>query len=117
MFTACSEPHEARIVTISPEEMQSLISADDVQMVDVRSHEERLSDGYIKDSQHIDFSSETFEEDIENLDKNKPVALYCSTGNRSSECAEKLKAAGFVKIFDLKGGMSEWKHQGKEVIK
>ncbi|MDW5290484.1 rhodanese-like domain-containing protein [Formosa sp. PL04] len=117
LCSACNDYKTGVIEVVSPEEMQSLISIEDVQLVDLRSQEDRLKQGYIANSQHVDFNSDTFEEDIQNLDKTKPVALYCNSGKRSAECAQKLKDAGFVKIFDLKGGLSEWKHQGNEVIR
>ncbi|QDO92665.1 rhodanese-like domain-containing protein [Formosa sediminum] len=117
LFMACTSHETGVIEVVSAEEMQSLISLDDVQLVDLRSEEDRFKQGYIANSQHIDYSSETFEEDIKNLDKSKPVALYCNSGKRSAECAQKLKEAGFVKIFDLQGGVSEWKHKGNILIK
>ena len=40
--------------------------------------------------------------------------VYCKSGNRSSKCS-KLQAAGFVKIYDLEGGISKWKHQGFDI--
>ena len=55
---------------------------------------------------------------IVNLDpksKTKPVVLYCKSGGRSSKCAEKMAGAGFVKIYDLEGGISEWRHKGFEI--
>ncbi|MFB9055002.1 rhodanese-like domain-containing protein [Formosa undariae] len=116
VFTSCNHQNKGVIEAVTAEEMQSLIHLDDVQLVDLRSEKDRLLQGYIANSQHIDFNSDTFESDIANLDKTKPVALYCNSGKRSAECAEKLIEAGFVKIFDLKGGVSEWKHQGKELV-
>lgn len=116
VLTSCNHQNKGVIEAVTVEEMQSLIHLDDVQLVDLRSKKDRLLQGYIENSQHIDFNSDTFESDIENLDKSKPVALYCNSGKRSAECAEKLIEAGFVKIFDLKGGVSEWKHKGKELV-
>jgi len=116
LFTACNESSHGSIEAVTPEEMQDLINADDVQLVDVRSHDERVARGYIANSQHIDYNSDTFEDDILKLDKSKPVALYCHSGRRSAKCAEKLKAAGFVKIFDLQGGISEWKHSDFDLV-
>ncbi|MHA7941827.1 rhodanese-like domain-containing protein [Formosa sp. 3Alg 14/1] len=116
VLTSCNHQKKGVIEVVTAEEMQSLIHLDDVQLVDLRSKKDRLLQGYIENSQHIDFNSDTFESDIENLDKSKPVALYCNSGKRSAECAEKLIEAGFVKIFDLKGGVSEWKHKGKELV-
>ncbi|MCB0445389.1 MAG: rhodanese-like domain-containing protein [Gelidibacter sp.] len=112
--TSCKEAVKGDIEVVTPEEMQSLLELEDVQLVDVRTPEER-KEGYIENSQNIDYNSPTFDEDILKLDKTKPVILYCKSGGRSSKCAEKLKDAGFVKIYDLKGGITQWKFEGLKI--
>jgi len=107
-LTSCKNDLEGEIKLVTPEEMQDLMELEDVQLVDVRTEQERV-DGFIKNSQNIDFNSPTFEKDIEKLDKTKPVILYCQSGGRSKKCAEKLKDAGFVMIYDLKGGITQWR--------
>lgn len=112
--TSCKEDTQGEIKVVTPEEMKSLLEQKDVQLVDVRTEAER-KDGFIEHSQNIDFNSPTFDEDILKLDKSRPVVLYCKSGGRSAKCAEKLKAAGFIKIFDLEGGITKWKFKGFEI--
>ena len=69
-------------------------------------------DAFIIGSQNLDYMSKTFSEDVENLDKSKPVILYCKTGYRSARCAKQLREKGFVKIYDLEGGITKWKYKG-----
>ncbi|MEO5789948.1 rhodanese-like domain-containing protein [Gelidibacter sp.] len=107
LIIGCKKESDDQITLVTPEEMLSLMEMDDVQLVDVRSAKDRI-DGFIKNSQNIDFNSPTFDQDIQKLDKTKPVILYCRSGGRSAKCAKKLKDAGFVKIYDLKGGMTQW---------
>ncbi|WP_417195949.1 rhodanese-like domain-containing protein [Bizionia sp.] len=103
------------IQVVTTEEMQMLLDLDDVQLIDVRTPEE-YAEGYIANFQNIDFLSETFDEDILKLDKDKPVILYCKSGGRSAECAEKMLDAGFTKIYDFKGGITKWEHEGHAVV-
>lgn len=114
VLSSCEKEDKGDIQVITSEEMQSLLELEDVQFIDVRSEEEHKK-GYIEGSQNIDFNSPTFDEDINKLDKTKPVILYCRTGGRSADCAKKLKDAGFVKIYDLKGGITQWQFQGFKV--
>jgi len=107
----CKNEVDSEIKVVTTEEMQAILKMDEVQLVDVRTPEE-FSEGYIKNAQNIDFKSPTFEQDILKLNKDKPVMLYCHSGGRSAKCAQKLKDAGFKKIYDLKGGISKWKHEG-----
>jgi rhodanese-related sulfurtransferase len=114
LATSCidSASEGAEIKLVTAEEMQTILELEDVQLVDVRSPKEH-NEIRIANSQNIDFQSPTFEEDIAKLDKEKPVILYCKVGGRSAKCAKKLQEAGFTKIYDLKGGISKWKHSDK----
>lgn len=107
----CKETKNDNVKIVTAEEMQSILELEEVQLIDVRTPEE-FSEGFIKDAQNIDFYSDTFEEDILKLDKTKLVILYCKSGRRSAACSEKLIEAGFVKVYDLEGGITQWKHQG-----
>ncbi len=40
------------------------------------------------------------------------VVLYCQTGNRSGQAAQKLLAAGVPSLMHLSGGLNAWKQQG-----
>lgn len=106
---------ESQVKLVTAEEMQSILELQDAQLIDVRTPKEH-QDIRIANSQNIDFMSPTFDEDILKLNKEKPVILYCKGGNRSAKCAEKLKDAGFQKIYDLQGGISKWQHSDKITI-
>jgi len=108
---SCKEEIEGEIKMVSPEEMQTLLQLDTVQLVDVRTDAE-FKEGYIAEAQNIDFMSPTFESDIMILDKEKPVLLYCEKGGRSAKCAKKMIDLGFKKIYDMQGGFSKWQHEG-----
>lgn len=111
--TSCIDSRSnSEVKLVTADEMQSILELEDVQLVDVRTPQE-YDEIRIANAQNIDFSSPTFEDDINKLDKGKPVILYCKGGNRSAKCAKKLKDAGFEKIYDLEGGISKWKHSDK----
>lgn len=114
LIVACKETKSEQIRVVTAEEMQNILDLEEVQLIDVRTPEE-FNDGHIKNAQNINFYSDTFEEDILKLDKSKPVILYCKSGRRSAACSEKLVEAGFVKIYDLKGGITQWKHQDLQI--
>lgn len=79
------------------------VSNTKVKLIDVRTAEE-YSSGHIKNAQNIDFYSGKFNVEFEKLDKNDPVYIYCRSGGRSRQTADKLYAMGFKEIYDLKGG-------------
>lgn len=77
-------------------------------LVDVRTTAE-FNQGYIDEAIHIDFlQSARFDQKFSEIDKSAPVFLYCAAGGRSNAAAQKLKNMGFLKIYDLKGGYSNY---------
>jgi len=53
---------------------------------------------------------------VENLDRSRPVVVYCSVGYRSEKIGEKLKTLGFKDVRNLYGGIFQWKKEGHEVV-
>ena len=49
-------------------------------------------------------------------DKNTKIVVYCSLGIRSEDVAEKLKKAGYTNVYNLYGGIFEWKNQDNTVV-
>ncbi|WP_108866210.1 rhodanese-like domain-containing protein [Aquimarina aquimarini] len=117
VFFNCKKEEEAPAVElITVEEMDSLLEMRKVRLIDVRTPGE-YSEGYIEGAENIDFNADNFEELIGKVDKTKPVIIYCRSGGRSKKCSEYMKKAGFVKIYDLDGGLTEWKSKQKKIIK
>lgn len=84
------------------------ISGKKIQLVDVRTSGEYHS-GHIKNAINIDFfHRRNFEKSFENMNKEKPIYLYCRSGARSRKSAFRLVEMGFSKIYDLKGGYMRW---------
>lgn len=84
------------------------IAANDVQLVDVRTIEE-YNAGHIENAINIDFFDQAnFNENFAGFNREKPMYLYCRSGNRSQRAAKKLLEIGFKKIYDLKGGYKAW---------
>ena len=86
-----------------------------VQLIDIRRPEE-FAAGHIKNAKNIDFYGSDFTRLMEQeLDKEQPVYLYCRSGGRSGKAAATLSAMGY-KIYDLKGGILDWKSQNFDLI-
>lgn len=49
-------------------------------------------------------------------DKNATIVVYCSIGVRSEKIGERLLKLGYKNVFNLYGGIFEWKHQGGKVV-
>lgn len=76
-------------------------------LIDVRTPSE-YNDGFILDAQNINYYNDDFLEQISQLDTNKTVFIYCKSGGRSAHAAKKFARIGFQKVYDLKGGYSNY---------
>lgn len=105
---------QQKFKTVDADEFEKVISADNVQLVDVRTKDE-FEAGHItsSDIKNIDVKLADFAERADDeLDKGKTVAVYCRSGRRSADAAKQLTEKGF-KVVDLKGGILEWQKRGK----
>ena len=50
-------------------------------------------------------------------DKDRPVFVYCRTGNRSNVAAKLLVDAGHKQVVNLRTGIVGWQQAGLPVIK
>ncbi|MEP0262848.1 rhodanese-like domain-containing protein [Dokdonia sp.] len=114
-IVSCKEvATEPRVEVISVQEMEEVLRAESVQLIDVRTRNEFASN-HIKNAKNIVYQGDDWAAQISELDKDKPVYVYCQKGGRSAKCAALLEEAGFEKIYDLEGGISQWTAEGKEV--
>lgn len=88
---------------ISQQEIRRILfSHKDVQLIDVRDISE-YREGHIEGSKLIPLS--ILPEQLDQLDRNRPVVLICRSGNRSSQACELLSNHGF-QASSLHGGLS-----------
>ena len=98
---------ETNYKVVSQTEFKTLIKAGNGQLLDVRTPGE-FNAGHIKNADNIDFTGSDFREKVATLDREKPVLIYCHSGNRSGKASLILKELGFKEVYDLQGGFSNW---------
>ena len=98
-----------RYRTLTPEEAKArLDSGDPVILLDVRTPEE-FGAGHIPGA--VGLPNEDIGPDMPvAFDRDAEVLLYCRTGRRSAEAAEKLAALGYENVGDL-GGILSWPYE------
>jgi len=106
-FTTSAQTSDT-ISVLNKTQFAEAIQGQNVVLIDVRTPEE-FAQGAIKGAVNIDyFNQKVFIKQISTLDKNKPVYLYCRSGNRSMKAARQLESLGFDKVYDLAGGYMAW---------
>ena len=53
---------------------------------------------------------------ITNLDPDEEILLYCHSGVRSADGLRILNANGYEKVYNMLGGIIEWKEKGHPVV-
>jgi hypothetical protein len=111
VLSGCSsvkeEQNTAAYKQISQEEAKKMMSRDDSHViVDVRRQDE-YDAGHIPGAILIPNESIGSEAPEALPDHDQIILIYCRTGNRSKQAAEKLAAMGYTNIYEF-GGINTW---------
>lgn len=102
---------------ITTTELQKLIKdKPHLQLIDVRTIGEYKS-GHLSNSVLIDYYKTDFKSQLQKLDKDEPIAVYCAVGVRSNSALRILKRLGFKEAYDLSGGIQAWQKKELPIIK
>jgi hydroxyacylglutathione hydrolase len=102
----------ATIDPISPEALNRALSRSEMHVVDVRSSEEYRA-GHIHGSRHIPLGS--LSDRINEIPRDRPVALQCASGARSAIGVTVLRRAGLKNLLSVTGGIEAWRTSGLPV--
>jgi rhodanese-related sulfurtransferase len=101
--------------TISPQDAVRLMNQG-AAVLDVRDAE-AYAVGHINNARLLPL--ENVAESIETLKrlKDKPIIVYCDRGTSATAAIRKLAAAGFSKLFNLRGGLTAWRSENLPVVR
>ncbi len=109
VLAACGGSADSTQTLLDPAAFEAKIkSTDAAQVIDVRTPGE-YEGGHIENSVNIDWNNSDFANQIKNVDKSKPVFVYCLSGGRSGEAVNFMSKNGFTEIYELEGGMLAWR--------
>lgn len=98
------------LLELEPRQAQAYIQAHaDLQLVDVRTPDEHR-EARLKGSKLI--SLQTLEARLSELDKRKPLLVYCASGGRSGRALGFLHSQGYSRAKHIAGGIMTWAEQG-----
>ena len=109
LLAGCAAPaeSEASYRQISMDEAIAMMESEiDYIILDVRTPEE-FADRHIPDAINIPNETIGTEEIPELPDKAKLILVYCRSGNRSKQAANKLVGLGYTNIVEF-GGINDW---------
>ncbi len=107
LICSCKKSAAEEIKVVTAAEMEAHLKYGEIQVVDVQPLDD-YKKSHILNAQNIMFDKD-FQKNLEKLDKNVPVAIYCTSGKISPEAAKIIQQAGFKNIYLLEGGIKKWK--------
>lgn len=99
-----------KITGVDAHVLADLLSREDINIVDVRKEKEFLSE-HVEGA--VNLPLDDINESMAALDKDKTYFVHCAGGYRSSIFNSILRARGFNKLIDVKGGFKAIKEVGK----
>jgi hydroxyacylglutathione hydrolase len=103
------------IADISGTELHDILgNGNGLVLVDVRETWE-FRQGHVP--QALSFPLGQLAHRVEELDKSKPVAVICATGNRSQSAAALLGQKGFPQVYNVQHGTSGWQRAGYPIAR
>lgn len=110
LAVACSKAPSEKV--LAPAAFESNYkSTPNAILLDVRTEEE-VANGKIAEAKNIVYD-DAFATKLDSLPK-QPLFVYCGSGIRSAKAAVILREKGY-EVFELEGGIKNWKAAGKPV--
>jgi len=99
------------IKDITPQEAFTLIQENqdnpDFIIIDVRTPEE-FAEEHIEDAINLDYYSETFQDELDTLDRDTTYLIYCRSGGRSGNALDIMAELDFGEAYNMTGGIIQW---------
>lgn len=115
LFVAGCSSSAGAVQAVDPQAFLQTASQPGTTVIDVRTPAE-FAAGHIDGAVNINVESDTFNGQIDALDKNGTYAVYCHSGRRSTLATDAMAQAGFTKLFNLKGGIADLQAAGGAVV-
>ena len=101
--------------SVGPTDAVRLINPGAV-LVDVRSQAE-FDAGHIRDARHLPQEQVAGAAESLKKFKDKVIVACCESGMRSGAAARVLRAQGFGKVVNLRGGLQAWRAENLPLVK
>ena len=113
-FFGCSNAPKENNITVA--EFHELLQNEAVIVLDVRTPEEVSQGKITSNALEANFYDATFVEDtMSKITKDQTVYVYCRSGARSGKAVVKLRELGYLKTYNVEGGIKAWKAKGYEI--
>ncbi len=104
--------HKKEFEEIEPKDVFNILEKHrdnpDFVVLDVRTPEE-YEEGHIENAYLLNVKSDSFEDELGKMDKNKRYFVYCRTGRKSRKAVELMEKSRYKEAHSIVGGIDKWK--------
>jgi methyl-accepting chemotaxis protein len=106
---------ENDIIEVTPKDIVD--GNHDFKIIDVRSSDEFVDElGHLTDANHV-WLQDKFKDKLNELDRNNKYLFVCRSGGRSARATRIAQALGFEKVYNLEGGMLNYREYESKFYK
>ena len=99
---------QTKIQEISVQHLQDLLNQkEDINILDIRTPKE-FESGHIENAININYYDKDFAEQVQSIDKSKPLVIYCHSGYRTHRAIKIFEQSSFDTVYDLTEGYVGW---------
>lgn len=88
----------------------------DFAILDVRTPGE-FAGGHIENAVNMDFYASDFRDQLADLDRSRTYVVYCRSGRRSEGARDMMKDLGFEEVYNVLGGILDWRAEGLPTVR
>lgn len=107
ILVSCGANSNKGYNSVDADSFAKFIADEQVQLIDSRTPEE-FNAGHIPGAVNINIDDDNFRAKVNELDKSRPIAVYCRGGRRSKEAADIMVGCGYD-VTELSEGIISWK--------
>ena len=101
---------------LKPADLVQMINRAEPVLLDVRNDDE-FGGGHLASAHHIPLEQLAERQAELQAYRDRPIVVYCRSGQRSARAATILKKNGFARLYKLAGGMLAWQNGNLPVSK
>ena len=108
-----TQTSESGFIDISVEQAKQMIDNNEVFLLDVRTQEE-FDEGYIEGA--ILIPDYELASRLSEVPEDEKILVYCRSGRRSVTASNILVDAGYTDVYNMLGGINDWKDAEYPVV-
>lgn len=105
---------KGEVDTISSMKLAEQLKDESVLLLDTREFAE-YNVSHLAGAKHMGYDNPDYAL-LDEVDKSKPIVVYCSIGKRSEDIGNELEKRGFTNVCNLFGGIFDWTNRGLPVL-